>query len=91
MRVKITKFTTLMQNDKKFNDQQRNFFKATIRYEGGYIYRKKDGQRLYLFAFDQADLIHIGILGKLHGVSKEKELHDKYPSIAAMGIIAQAI
>jgi hypothetical protein len=56
-----------MQNDKKFNDQQRNFFKATVRYDGSYLYHCKDGHRLYLFAFDQADLIHIGILGKLHG------------------------
>jgi hypothetical protein len=56
-----------MQNDKSFNDQQRRFFKAAVRYDGSYLYRCKDGHRLYLFAFDQADLIHIGILGKLYG------------------------
>ncbi len=56
-----------MQNDKKFNDQQRSFFKAALRYDYDYLYRCKGGGRLYLFAFDQADLIHIGILGKLYG------------------------
>ncbi len=67
MLVKISRFTTLMQNDKSFNDVQRNFFKAAMRYDCSYLYRCKGGGRLYLFAFDQADLIHIGILGKLNG------------------------
>ncbi len=67
MRVKITRFTTLMQNDKKYNDQQRNFYKAAMRYDCSYLYRHKNGERLYLFALDQTDLIHIGILGKLYG------------------------
>jgi hypothetical protein len=65
MRIKVTNFTTLIQNDKAYNDQQRNFFKAAMRYDCSYLYRKRDGERLYLFAFDKADLIHIGILGKL--------------------------
>jgi hypothetical protein len=73
MKVKTTKFTTLMQNDKKFNDQQRNFFKAAMKYDGSYLYYGKDDRRFYLFAFDQADLIHVGILGILYGLPKEKE------------------
>jgi hypothetical protein len=67
MQVNFTKFTTLLHNDKAFNDVQRAFFKAAMRYDCSYLYRQKDGGRLYLFAFDQADLIHIGILGKLYG------------------------
>lgn len=67
MLVKITRFTTLMQNDKKFNDQQRNFFKAAMRYDCSYLHRCKNGERLYLFAFDRVDLIHIGILRVLYG------------------------
>ncbi len=73
MRVKITNFTTLMQNYSELNDQQRNFFKAVMRYDRTYLYRKRDGRRLYLFAFDQADLIHIGILGILYGLPKKTE------------------
>jgi hypothetical protein len=61
-----------MQNDKTYNIQQRYFFKATLRYDGGYVYRCKDGHRFYLFALDQADLIHIGILGKLYGTEENK-------------------
>ncbi len=68
MQVKITNFTTLMQNGQKYNDQQRSFFKAANRSRNcSYVYRKRNGERLYLFAFDQTDLIHIGILGKLYG------------------------
>lgn len=67
MRVKFSRFTTLLQNDSAFNDLQRSFFKAALRYDCSYLYRTGMGGRLYLFAFDQADLIHIGILGKLYG------------------------
>ena len=77
MRVKISRFTTLMQNDKKFNDQQRNFFKAAMRYDCSYLYCLKDGERFYLFALDQADLIHIGILGVLYGTEEDKRYYDK--------------
>ena len=67
MKVKISRFTTLVQNDKEYNEQQRIFFKAVLRYDGSYIYRCKNGESIYLFALDQADLIHIGILGILYG------------------------
>ncbi len=74
MQVKITRFTTLVQNAKTYNIQQRCFFKAVLRYDGGYVYRRKNGERLYLFVLDQADLIHIGILGKLHGTENHYEI-----------------
>lgn len=73
MRVKFSRFTTLLQNDSGFNDVQRNFFKAARRYDCSYIYRTRAGGRIYLFAFDQADLIHIGILGILHDLPKRIE------------------
>lgn len=56
----------MLENDKAFNNQQRNFFKAARLY-GDYHVDISAGRRTYLFAFSQTDLIHIGILGKLYG------------------------
>ena len=73
MQVKFSRFTTLLQNDSAFNDVQRNFFKAAMRYDCSYLYRTRAGGRIYLFAFDEADLIHIGILGILYNLPKTIE------------------
>ncbi|MCK4826613.1 hypothetical protein KA005_63315 [bacterium] len=77
MRVKITRFTTILENDKSFNNQQRSFFKAPMKYDSSYLYRCRDGGRIYLFAFDQADLIQIGILGILYNLPKTTKDHDE--------------
>ena len=69
MKVKFSNFTTMLENDKAFNNQQRNFFKAA-RMHGDFHVDISAGKRTYLFAFDQADLIHIGILGILYDLPK---------------------
>jgi hypothetical protein len=66
--VRFIRSTTLLENDKKWNAFQRSFFKATRLYDFNVVYPTNENhKRIYLFAYDKADLIHIGILGKLHG------------------------
>jgi hypothetical protein len=66
MKVKFIRITTLLENDKKFTMEQRYFFKATRLYDFNVIYpTNTQHRRIYMFAYDRADIIHIGILGKI--------------------------
>ena len=69
--VKFTRITTILENGGNFTDEQRMFFKATRLYDVSIIYPTNYKQkRIYLFAYDRVDLIHIGILGKMGKIRK---------------------
>ena len=63
MKANLVPYNTLIENDKKYNDFQRTFFKAISWFsKDGLQYRKLPDRTIYWMKLDRADIIHIGLL-----------------------------